>query len=104
MIAAEPRRAPFRLTGKRPPYRRSIKANRRNTMKISTRLSLAALAAVIAASLSVPSFANSNAPTKGFKSVERAGPAVVGKKRHPPLDLTVCDPAHKNYDIDKCLH
>ena len=75
-------------------------------MKISTRLGLAALAAVVAASLAMPSIslANSNAPTKGFKSAERTGPVVAGKKRHPPLDLTVCDPAHKNYDLDKCLH
>jgi hypothetical protein len=73
-------------------------------MKISTRLGLAALAAVFAASLSMQSVSLANQNTQGgFKSVERAGPAVAGKKRHPPLDLTVCDPAHKNYDLDKCV-
>jgi hypothetical protein len=91
--------------GKRPPSRRSNKANRRNTMKISTRLGLAALAAVATASLSMSgaSLANPNTPN-GVKSIERKAPAVAAKKRHPPLDLTVCDPAHKNYDLDKCLH
>jgi hypothetical protein len=90
--------------GKRPPSRRSIKANRRNTMKISTRLGLAALTAVVAASLAMPSvsLANQNAQ-KSVKAVERTTPPFAGKK-HPKLDLTVCDPGHKNFNMDKCLH
>jgi hypothetical protein len=73
-------------------------------MKISTRLGLAALAAVVAASLSMSGVSLANQNTQGgFKSVERTTPPFAGKK-HPKLDLTVCDPKSKNFNMDKCLH